>query len=181
MSANLFFYRCDEEKEEEPLKYLFSVLKLSSLWSIRIGWHFAIQRLLSCEDFDPSLKLCLASMYDIDKWVDPAFCKLVSKNFNNLTDRDTEYMGTSTFRILMRTSLWIKFMCLCVAYTSPEIIHCKDYMDNELCQKAWDSKWWRGFCRHLLHPDKIMNPIAAVILLENVKIKKCAAAASPPR
>ena len=80
-------------------------------------------------------------------------------------------MGTTAFRILMRTIVCIEFMQLYVMYTSPEIVHCRDCMDHEQCQGAWDSEWWRGFSRHLLHPNKILSPTGAMILLENVKIR----------
>ena len=95
----------------------------------------------------------------------------MGRDFNDFTDEQANLLGTTLFWILMRTMLCIDFMHLCVAYSSPDIVHSLNCDNNNICQKSWDGEWWRGFCRHLLHPDKIFSSAATTITLENAKIK----------
>ena len=157
--------------DDQSIEYLLSILKLSHLWIIDIGQQYAIKYLSYRPDFDVCLKMNLARKYDIEEWIAPAFRALVRQDLNDFSMADIATMGFDTYTIVSRTKERIAKERLYSAYTCPEPQKAQSCKDHTGCIQEWQASWWTGFCRHLLHPEKLITGEKALAKLETAKFK----------
>lgn len=139
------------------------------LWNIAYGKIFAIRKLDERRDLNPAQKMHLARKYDIDEWIGPTFQELMKKGIHNMTMEDMELMGSDTFLILSQTTKNIDDMRLYVAYCCPAVQEAPGCTTHAACVKDWQESWWNGFCKHLLHPEKILSGHNAIHKIESAK------------
>jgi hypothetical protein len=143
--------------ELPSLERLAAILKLATFYQIEDGRDFAISTLHTCTDLQPAMRLYLARSYHVAEWIHTGFKQLVSTPTLSLTDSDIEYIGHETFVTLMRTKSRIDLHCRACAVKAPPVSHAVECLDEDDCEKAWQSAWWGepsrpGVAIALIHP-----------------------------
>ncbi|KAF8572706.1 hypothetical protein K439DRAFT_1270667, partial [Ramaria rubella] len=85
-----------------PYEQLVAVLKLSSIYLVAPACEWAIHWLTS-ETLHPATRIQLAYLYNVEKWIEPAFRALLSCKLTTLSIEDTFRLGPRTFTALAKT------------------------------------------------------------------------------
>jgi hypothetical protein len=160
--------------EPPSLERLAAILKLATFYQIEDGRDFAISTLHMRTDLHPAMRLYLARSYHVAEWIHPRFKQLISTPTLSLTDDDIKYIGLETFITLTRTKTQIDLHRLECALKAPPVSHAIDCLDDQDCEKAWQSAWWGepgrpGVAIALIHPH---HPVSGENILKKLTTLK---------
>ncbi|KAJ6467475.1 hypothetical protein DFH09DRAFT_1482998 [Mycena vulgaris] len=165
----VFLYDQDEVPMPTPLQYYFSVLHLSKMWRIPSGIKYAIAELPGHPDFTPAIQIRLSRQYDIKDWADPAFRNLIDRPLSQITLADAEHMGVVAYYKLVQVKCKLSEYKLGMAFNPPDIHHSFGCLDEPACERLWESFWWAGFAKQILHPNSKKAPAAIMLELDATK------------
>ncbi|KAK6968888.1 hypothetical protein R3P38DRAFT_3242829 [Favolaschia claudopus] len=116
-------------------------------------------------DFTAAMQIKLARQYSLDDWAAPAFQALIKEPLHKLTLEDAEHMGIVTYYKLVELKMKIMDHRIGLAFYPAEITHSFGCRDEVYCSKLWNSFWWGGFGKQLLHPENNKTPGAIIACL----------------
>ncbi|KAJ7903887.1 hypothetical protein B0H13DRAFT_2523335 [Mycena leptocephala] len=122
--------------------------------TIPSGVKYAIAKLPTHDDFTPALQLRLARQYSILHWADLGFRSLVYRRLKNITQADAENMGVVAFHKLLQVHCQIDELNRGLAFSPPTVLHSAGCLDENVCTRLWESAWWSGYAKQLLHPER---------------------------
>ncbi|KAJ7764597.1 hypothetical protein DFH07DRAFT_738230 [Mycena maculata] len=160
----VFLYDQDEIVAPAALQFHLSVLKLSMLWRIPSGIKYVKQQLPSHPEFTPAIQIQLSRQYDIIDWAGPAFRDLIEQPLDDIKLADSKHMGIVAFYKLIQVKHRVADYKVAMAFHPPDVHHSFGCDDENACSRLWESFWWGGFAKQLLHPNNKKKP--AEILLE---------------
>ena len=134
------------------------------MWRISSGMKYVLSQLPVHPDFTPAIQIRLARQYDIKEWTGAAFRSLVERPLSQITLADAEHMGIVTFYKLIQTKARISNHNIGIAFHPPPVQHSFSCRDENACSRVWETFWWGGYSKQLLHPDNPKTP--AVIMLD---------------
>ncbi|KAJ7622972.1 hypothetical protein B0H17DRAFT_1151525 [Mycena rosella] len=134
----VFLYDQDEVVAPAPMEYFLSILKLSVLWRIPTAVKYVTNQLPTHPDFTPAIQIQLS--------------------------RCRAHMGVVAFYKLVQLKSTITEFKAALAFNPPDVHHSFSCIDENICSRLWESFWWGGYAKQLLHPDNTKPP--AAILLE---------------
>jgi hypothetical protein len=116
------------------------------------------------------MQLYLARSYRVAEWIHPGFKQLVFTPIKSLTDHDIQYIGHETFVTLTRTKSKVDLHRRACAIKPPLVSHAVECLNEEMCEKAWQSAWWGepgnpGVATALIHPD---HPVSGEGILKKL-------------
>ncbi|KAJ7508101.1 hypothetical protein B0H11DRAFT_2218099 [Mycena galericulata] len=125
----------------------------SRKYTIPSGVKYAVAKLPTHSDFTPALQLRLARQYSVLHWADLGFCSLVYRRLKNITQADAENMGVVAFHKLVQVHCQIDELNRGLAFSPPTVLHSPGCLDEPVCTRLWESAWWSGYAKQLLHPE----------------------------
>lgn len=66
-------------------------------------------------------------------------------------------MGVVAYHKLVQVQCQIQELDLGLAFNPPTVVHSPGCMDENACTKLWDSAWWTGYAKQLLHPENVKS------------------------
>lgn len=144
-------------------------MRLSTLWVLHVGRNFAFEALPKHLDFTPFLQLQLAREFQIKEWVEPAFRNLINQPLETISPRQATQMGDVPYYVLSQTKQLIDSHLRNIAFTPPPV---ESFICSTLgrCEQAWNTAWWGGFAKHILHPDNPLSGPDAMWVLNDAQI-----------
>ncbi|TDL14640.1 hypothetical protein BD410DRAFT_809567 [Rickenella mellea] len=135
---------------------LVDVLRLSALWEIENGTHWAIYHIetLPKGAISAAHRLCLSRQYQIHQWIGPAFRELVKIPLTYLSAEDEAMIGWRTYQVLAKLREALEVERKRAAFAPPPI-QTPSFMcnDHTKCVQAWKEEWWKKVGKKMLHPD----------------------------
>ncbi|KAF7357895.1 BTB domain-containing protein [Mycena venus] len=165
----IFLYDQDELPNPTPLQFFFSVLHLSMLWRIQSGVKYVTTHLPNHADFTPAIQLKLSRQYSLDDWAGPAFRTLIQRPLAEITLADAEHIGVVTYYKLVQLKCEVADHKVALAFHPPDVNHSFSCLDENLCSRIWESFWWGGYSKQLLHPDNKKSPASILLELDPTK------------
>ncbi|KAI0691446.1 hypothetical protein BC835DRAFT_1307499 [Cytidiella melzeri] len=133
---------------------LISLLKLGSLYQMKLVLTFAQYHIKDEPRISPATKINLARRYTIPDWVRPAFEALVRTGPLHITDEDIDQLGLVTYAILTRAQAEIARERLRLSLAAPPTVLGDGCVAHDRCEGAWKEFWGIKVSRWLNHPDK---------------------------
>ncbi|KAJ7110417.1 hypothetical protein C8R44DRAFT_856808 [Mycena epipterygia] len=166
---NLLFYLYRGPPEHPKTnEFLESVLALSTFFGIEDGISHAVGELTRAgNDFHPALQFHLARRYRVDKWIEPAFRKLVEIPIRSLTTEHVDQIGTQGFFHLVQTKEKMLTVRREIAFHIPPTVNHPDCDTPASCSHAWAREWCENVPRIIHHPDA---PSGCVDLLLQLRV-----------
>ncbi|KAJ7025145.1 hypothetical protein C8F04DRAFT_1300529 [Mycena alexandri] len=165
----IFLYDQDDLPNPTSLEFFVSVLRLSTVWRIPSGVKYVKAHLPSHPDFSAAIQLKLSRQYEVDGWAAPAFRTLMELPLDRTTLSDAENMGVIAYYKLAQLKYKVAEFKTALAYHPPDVIHSFGCTDENICSRIWESFWWGGFAKQLLHPDNQKPPAAILLEVDSTK------------
>ncbi|KAJ6460337.1 hypothetical protein C8R45DRAFT_1180566 [Mycena sanguinolenta] len=131
--------------------------------------QFFLTHLPTHADFSPAIQLKLSRQYSLDRWVEPAFRALMQRPLAEITVTDAEHIGVGTYYQLVQLKCKVADHKVALAFCPPDVNHSFSCLDRNLCSRIWESFWWGGYAKQLLHPDNKKSPTSIFLELDSTK------------
>ncbi|KAJ7741907.1 hypothetical protein B0H14DRAFT_2637752 [Mycena olivaceomarginata] len=105
---------------------------------------------------------CRASTTLTTGW-SPAFQSLMQCPISEITLSDAEHMGVVAYHKLAQFKWKVADFKTALAFHPPDVSHSFGCLDENVCSRVWETFWWGGYAKQLLHPDNKI-PAAAILL-----------------
>ncbi|KAJ6571527.1 hypothetical protein B0H19DRAFT_937253 [Mycena capillaripes] len=155
---HLLEFLYDQDEIENPsLEYYISILHMSRKYTIASGIRYAIANLPTHRGFTPAIQLRLARQYSIPHWADLGFRSLVCRRLTSITQADAENMGVVAYHKLVQVRCAVEELDLGLAFNPPTVFHSPGCLDENVCTRLWETAWWMGYAKQLLHPENVKD------------------------
>ncbi|KAF7288226.1 putative Glycerol-3-phosphate O-acyltransferase [Mycena chlorophos] len=148
----VFLYERDDV-DQPTLDYYVALIRVAHMWNIPSAMKYATRELPLHPGFTAALKIQLARQYDIPDWFDSAFSELHATAIEDITLEDADTMGVVTLHKVLSLKFEILEFRRSIAYNPPAVSHSYTCTDNPECSKLWETFWWLGVAKQLLHKD----------------------------
>ncbi|KAJ7480701.1 hypothetical protein FB451DRAFT_1394775 [Mycena latifolia] len=167
---HLLVFLYDQDEVDTPsMEYYISILHLSTKYMIPSSIKYAVANLPAHREFTPAIQLRLARQYSIPGWAELAFRSLVYRRLKSISQDDAENMGVVAYHKLIQVHCQIEELNLGLAFNPPTVPHSPGCLDENVCTRLWESAWWAGYAKQLLHPENVKNRYSILDALDPSK------------
>ncbi|KAJ6459864.1 hypothetical protein C8R45DRAFT_1180607 [Mycena sanguinolenta] len=86
-----------------------------------------------------------------------------------ITVTDAEHIGVGIYYQLVQLKCKVADHKVALAFCPPDVNHSFSRLDENLCSRIWESFWWGGYTKQLLHPDNKKSPTSIFLELDSTK------------
>ncbi|KAJ7897577.1 hypothetical protein B0H14DRAFT_2557578 [Mycena olivaceomarginata] len=155
---HLLVFLYDQDEIDTPASLEFFLLGPPSVHDVAHPIRSQI-----CYHPSPAIQLRLSRQYNLDHWVVPAFQSLMQCPISEITLSDAEHMGVVAYHKLAQFKWKVADFKTALAFHPPDVSHSFGCLDENVCSRVWETFWWGGYAKQLLHPDNKI-PAAAILL-----------------
>ncbi|KAJ6528481.1 hypothetical protein B0H19DRAFT_1274704 [Mycena capillaripes] len=82
---------------------------------------------------------------------------LVCRRLTSITQADAENMGVVAYHKLVQVHCAVEELDLGLAFNPPTVFHSPGCLDENVCTRLWETAWWMGYAKQLLHPENVKD------------------------